>query len=120
MKRTVEEIYINQYNPEWLNAWDANIDLQLCLDYFAVLTYITDYYTKDDTGTMKFLTEVARTCTYSNIKDKMKALSQAFLKNRQIGESEAFYRIIPNLHLTDSNIKCFFYQLVFQKIDPDF
>ena len=45
LKREVNEIYINNYNPEWLKAWDGNMDIAVCLDYFAIITYITDYYT---------------------------------------------------------------------------
>ena len=32
LKRKVDEIYINNYNPEWLKVWDGNMDLQICLD----------------------------------------------------------------------------------------
>ena len=108
LKRKVNEIYINNYNTEWLSSWNANMDLQICLDYFSVLTYITDYYTKQDTGCLKYLKEAAQQCKTKSLKDKMHCLTQAFLCNRQIGESEAYYRIIPNLHLTDSNIRCIF------------
>ena len=52
LQRDIDEMYVNSYNPEWARAWNGNHDLQICLDYFAVITYITEYYTKDDTGTM--------------------------------------------------------------------
>ena len=47
-KRDINEIYINNYNAEWIVNWNANMDLQLCLDCYAVITYISDYYNKDD------------------------------------------------------------------------
>ena len=47
LKRNISEIFVNNYNAEWLNAWNANMDIQVYLDYFGVITYITDYYTKD-------------------------------------------------------------------------
>ena len=62
LKRTPQEIYINNYNPEWIKAWNGNIDLQVCLDHFAVITYITDYYMKDESGMQAHLSEVAKTC----------------------------------------------------------
>ena len=34
LKRTVQEMWVNNYNPEWLLAWDGNMDIQLCLDFF--------------------------------------------------------------------------------------
>jgi hypothetical protein len=49
LQRDLDEIYINPYNIEWLRAWDGNMDIQVVLDYFAVITYVTDYYSKDDT-----------------------------------------------------------------------
>jgi hypothetical protein len=58
LKRDLDEIYINSYNPEWIRAWDGNIDIQPCFDYFGVITYVTDYFMKDDTGTMEILKEV--------------------------------------------------------------
>ena len=46
LKRDLDEIYINSYNPEWIEAWDGNIDFSICLNYYAVLTYITEYFCK--------------------------------------------------------------------------
>ena len=57
-KRDIDEIYINSYNPEWLRAWDGNIDIQPCLDFFGVITYVTEYFSKDDTGTLEVLKQV--------------------------------------------------------------
>ena len=48
LKRRVSEILVNNYNEEWLRAWNGNMDMQACLDFFAVSTYVTDYYTKDE------------------------------------------------------------------------
>ena len=56
-QRDVAEIYVNTYNPEWIEAWNGNLDIQLCLDYYAVITYISEYYSKDDTGTSKYIQE---------------------------------------------------------------
>ena len=60
LERDIDELFVNSYNPEWARAWNGNTDLQICLDYFAVITYITEYYTKDDTGLMKKLLENVR------------------------------------------------------------
>ena len=55
LQRDIDELYINNYNPEWLRAWNANMDIQVCFDFFAVITYITEYFTKDESGTSAFL-----------------------------------------------------------------
>ena len=54
-KRDISEIYVNTYNKEWITAWDGNIDIQPCFDYFGVITYISDYFAKDDSGTLKYI-----------------------------------------------------------------
>ena len=51
-KRYVNETMVNTYNPEWISCWNGNVDFQLCLDYFAVITYISEYYAKDDSWAM--------------------------------------------------------------------
>ena len=45
-ERDLDEIYINSYNPEWLRAWDGNIDIQPCFDHFGIITYCIEYYAK--------------------------------------------------------------------------
>ena len=50
LERDVNEMFINSYNPEWARAWNGNTDIQPCFDYFAVITYITEYFCKDDKG----------------------------------------------------------------------
>ena len=60
LKRDVDEITVNFYNSEWIKAWNANMDIQLCLDYYAIISYITDYYTKDESGTTHVLKQVAK------------------------------------------------------------
>jgi hypothetical protein len=46
MRRRLNEVFVNNYNPEWLITWRANLDFQFCLDTYSVVTYITDYFSK--------------------------------------------------------------------------
>ena len=105
LKRSVQEMWVNNYNSEWISAWNGNMDIQLCLDFFAICTYITDYYTKDESGTITHLLETAKECHGKSQKEKMKALSQVFSSHRHVGESEAYYKICPELHLSHSSVK---------------
>ena len=59
LKRDVDETRINNFNPEWALCWNANHDIQPGLDYFAVITYITDYWAKPDEGITQYLREAA-------------------------------------------------------------
>ena len=50
LARDIDELYVNNYDPEWVLAWDGNIDKQPCFDFFAVVTYITEYFTNNISG----------------------------------------------------------------------
>ena len=112
-RRDINETMVNPHNPEWITAWNGNMDFQLCLDYFAVITYISDYYCKDDSGTMKTLQEALKESMNEDLRSRLKKMVSVFLTHRQMGESEAYYRIIPNMHMKDSNIKAVFAQTGF-------
>ena len=114
-KRDVDEIYVNNYNPEWILNWNANMDLQLCLDFFAVVTYISDYYGKDDSGTMKFIKEALKEAGNESLKTRLSLVVHQFLTHRQIGECEAYFRILPHLNMKHSNIEAVFVQTGFKQ-----
>ena len=105
-KRDIDELFVNSYNIEWIKAWNANMDLQICLDFFSVITYITDYYAKDDSGTMKIINAALSQNECKDVKEQMKMISNTFLTSRQMGEAEAVYRLIPNMTLKGSNVTC--------------
>lgn len=92
MARDVDECNVNSYNPEVTRAWKGNTDFQICLDFFAIVTYITEYYTKDDTGIVKTLVNALKANATSDLKKEMKLLANTWLKNRQMGEAEAVFR----------------------------
>ena len=107
LKRKVSEININNYNPEILKAWNGNMDFAVCLDFFSIITYITDYYTKSESGQMlDTLLRAAKSCSGKDKKQQLHYLAHTFLTHRETGESEGLYRLIPSLHLSESNLKC--------------
>ena len=48
---------MNNYNPEWIFCWNANTDLQITIDFFQIISYITDYVSKSDDDTILYLKE---------------------------------------------------------------
>ena len=108
LQRDIDEGYINAFNPEWLDAWGGNVDLQPCLDYFAVITYITDYLTKDETGVTAVLKEVMKKNEKEECKERMKMLINTFLTHRQMGQAEAYYKLIPSLKMKYSTVRAIF------------
>ena len=79
VKRDINEIRVNLYNPEWIKCWNGNMDIQPCLDYFGIITYITDYYMKDDSGTLKLIQKVLEKASDEPIKKKMSLVKTHFL-----------------------------------------
>ena len=108
MKRDINELYVNNFNEHMMRSWDGNMDLQIVLDFFQVITYVADYYAKDDSGTSEVLKAAMDNCNSKDVKERMKVAANVFLKTRQIGEAEAAYRLIPSLTLTMSNVSCQF------------
>ena len=107
-ERDVDEIYVNNYNREWILNWNANMDIQLCLDFFAIVTYISDYYSKDDSGTLQHIKVALKQSENESLKSKLSLVAHTFQTHRQIGETEAYFRILPHLHMKYSNIETVF------------
>ena len=88
-RRDLDELYVNSYNVEWIRAWNANMDLQVCLDFFGVITYITDYYSKDASGTMRIINDALKQNECKDVRDQMHVISNTFMTHREMGEAEA-------------------------------
>ena len=110
MARDIDELMVNSYNPEITLLWDGNTDFQFCFDFYAIITYITEYFTKDDTGVTKTMVDAIKEANCEELKDKMKILMNTWIKNRQMGEAEAVYRLTREYHFRDSDTKCVFVQ----------
>ena len=108
LKRKVSERFINNYNKEMLLAWNANMDIQLALDPYAIISYIVNYVSKDESGMTKFLKEALDANANEDVRKKLRKLQSAYLTHRQMGASEAAYRVISNMKLKDSNLVCTF------------
>ena len=108
LKRDVSETMVNNYSPEWITIWRANLDISPVMDFFSVLCYVSDYTFKRDEEMMKFLTEALKDKRNAPMKEKMKTLMNKFICYRQMGLAEGIYRLFPSFHLTDSNIGCTF------------
>ena len=85
--------------------------LQVVLDFFAVITYVTDYYAKDDTGKLEIIKQMIKESQCQSLKEKMRIVANAYLTHRPIGEAEAIFRLIPHLTLSMSNLKAQFVML---------
>ena len=48
LKRDINEVYVNQYNPDLLRSWNGNLDLQYVFDPYSCIVYIVSYITKSE------------------------------------------------------------------------
>ena len=115
-KRSIEETWVNRYNPEFIKAWNANCDLSLTLDHYAIVTYICNYISKDESGTMEFIKRALKDKENGPMKEKLQTVRNVFQTHRQIGEAEAIYRIMKSFHLSGSNITTHFVHCGFREL----
>ena len=109
LQRDVDETMVNNYNPEWALAWNANHDIQPVISYHALITYVTDYWAKPDEGTTEQLKEAAVALkSEPNQKKRCQEMANTFITHRQMSESEAYYKIFPNMNLKYSSIDTIF------------
>ena len=95
------------------------------LDPYAVITYIVSYISKDETNMTEALKDILFKTKHLTKFEQLTALKTAWMKLRQIGASEAVYRLLSGLKLKSSNIACVFVasgffenrSVFFQKID---
>ena len=105
LQRDTDEIWINGFNPNWLRAWNGNIDVSPVFGFFAVAVYVTDYNYKNEPED-SIIREALKSCTDEDMKTKMKIIANVFLTAKQMGEPLAIYKLIPNLTMTNSNVTC--------------
>lgn len=55
---------LNQYNPLLLFSWKANLDISVCLDFFAVKTYVAKYCSKEETKSKSYKQIVSEVVPY--------------------------------------------------------
>ena len=108
LKRKISERNVNNYNKLFASVWQANTDIQLCLDTHAVVSYISDYVTKSDQGLTKVLVHALNEKKNCSKFEQLNHVKRQYFHSKQTCVSEAAYRLIPGLNMKDSNIKTMF------------
>ena len=102
LKRSVAEMYINDYNPVLLLLWKGNIDLQYIHEKSLVLNrYITSYVTKSEQVASQALWEEVN--HNKSLRSSLKSFALKSLKNRQIGVYEIADKLL-GYSLYDKNV----------------
>ena len=109
LKRQPNEIRINAYIKNLLGVWQANHDIQYCLDAYACAVYIVAYISKSQRGMSLLLdaaVKEARTQT-SSIREQVRHIGNKFTNAVEIGSQESAYLVL-GMPLTKASRKVTF------------
>ena len=105
LKRSPNQIRINNFNQNLLAAWQANMDLQFVIDPYACAVYILSYISKGQRGMSKLLeqanNEAHKSCG-ENIQKQVRHIGNKFLNAVEISAQEAVY-LVMQMPLTRSS-----------------
>ena len=96
LKRSPNELRINNYNPACLKAWRSNMDIQYVLDVYACAVYVVDYISKAQRGMSELLREACTEARKGNsiIKQQVRDIGSKFVNNVEISAQEAIYIVL--------------------------
>jgi uncharacterized linocin/CFP29 family protein len=79
-----------------IKVHQANQDIQYITDEYAVAEYITNYLTKNESGTSALLKSINEEAIEKGetVKDTIDKLAKALDKGREVGIQEAMYRLL--------------------------
>ena len=107
LKRNLKELNVNQYNPNMLRPWKANMDLQYVVDPYSCVVYIISYLKKSEQTMSHILDQVSKEVAQEDVRSQLKKIGSAFLTHREVDAQEAVYRIL-SLPLKQSSHKVVF------------
>lgn len=84
LKRDPNDCWVNNYNPDLLRAWNANMDIQYIVDEFSCIMYMMSYVSKPEHEMTEFLNSVIKNVKESKVneRDEMKQIMQTYAKQR--------------------------------------
>ncbi|XP_054717389.1 uncharacterized protein LOC129226785 [Uloborus diversus] len=108
LKRNVDEILINNYNPKIMDLMQSNMDIQFILNGYAVGAYLVDYVNKANRGLSKSL----RLCIEqtkegnSSLRNKLKTVTNTFINTVEITAQEAAWSLLelPMSEMSEADI----------------
>ncbi|XP_062607978.1 uncharacterized protein LOC134269784, partial [Saccostrea cucullata] len=95
LERNPSECFINNYNPDLLSIWKANMDIQYVTDPWACAMYILSYISKGEREMGRLLKEASKESENNDdIRHQLKKLGNVFLTHREVSAQEAVYRVL--------------------------
>lgn len=96
LKGSPTKIRNNYYNPNLLQAWKANMDIQYVLDSYACAVYILSYIMKGQKGMSKLLHKASEEAKEGNndIFKRTRHIGNKFLNAVEISAQESVYLVL--------------------------
>ena len=95
LKRSPNELRINNYNLACLLAWRANMDIQYVLDVYACAMYIVSYISKAQKEMSELLRRAVAEANEGNTNIKqVRDIGNKFLNSVEISAQEAVYVVL--------------------------
>ena len=105
LKREPNSCFANNYFDVGLKAWRANMDKQHVFNEYKTVsnidTYMCQYFSKTEDRCSQTIKQAAREAFENNLyhHDTKKAITKAYLSNRECSIQEAIYHILSELKL---------------------
>ena len=96
LKRSLSQVFINNYNENIMKKHDSNMDISIVFDEYQVAQYLVSYLTKAEAGCSKLLRQLDEECSKQGIgfSDKLKKFRKALDQTREVSIQEAVYRLM--------------------------
>ena len=96
LKRKPSECRVNAYMKSLIKFYDANHDIQFCINSYSVVIYIVNYIQKCDRGVSLGLRKVIEECKRDKVslKEQINKIGKVFVKSSEISIQEAIYMLL--------------------------
>ncbi|XP_071963825.1 uncharacterized protein [Antedon mediterranea] len=95
IKRNPQDVWVNQYNPSLLRAWNANMDIQYITNVYACIIYVIGYMSKSEREMGLLLNHAASEIKEGNedARQSLRKLGNVYMNNREVSAQESIYRV---------------------------
>ncbi|KAI8496925.1 hypothetical protein Bbelb_255800 [Branchiostoma belcheri] len=85
LRREPKDMWVNNYNPHLLRAWNANMDIQYVLDAYSCVKYIVSYISKAEREMGKLLKQAQKEAREGNedVVTEMRKVGHAYIHHRE-------------------------------------
>ena len=93
LERDIADCKTNNFNPNCIHLWRANMDIQYVADPYACIMYVLSYVLKCENGMSEILKRVAREFKEVSVRNQMGKILSTFANKREVSVHEAIHRV---------------------------